>query len=169
MRQSCVTSIISRCGTNLYQTSLSSRLYYQRFHHLSKSTATCVQCHSLNEEICLPSRRVYWPQAKDSQQAMPLFIFYKLSMRLMIAEIPVWIFFSNFSKGFDMTDHHILVDELSLLGVDPVLSNFWLIDTQAVCIDNTLSECKHTHSGIPQGSKMSITLFSIMINRLLRE
>ena len=38
----------------------------------------------------------------------------------------VWIFFSNFSKGFDITDHHILVDELSLLGVDPVLSD-WIV------------------------------------------
>ena len=63
-----------------------------------------------------------------------------------------------------MIDHHILVDELSLLGVDPVLSD-WIVfltnRTEAVCIDNTLSECKHTHGGIPQGTKMSITLFSI--------
>ena len=44
----CVTSIINHCWTNKYQTSLSSWLYYQfqRFHHLSKSTATSVQFHS---------------------------------------------------------------------------------------------------------------------------
>ena len=33
----------------------------------------------------------------------------------------VRIFFSDFSKGFDLIDHQILMDELSLLGVDPVL------------------------------------------------
>ena len=33
----------------------------------------------------------------------------------------VRIFFSDFSKGFDLIDHQILVEELSLLGVDPVL------------------------------------------------
>lgn len=33
----------------------------------------------------------------------------------------VRIFFSNFSKGFDIIDHHVLMDELSLLDVDPVL------------------------------------------------
>ena len=33
----------------------------------------------------------------------------------------VRIFFSDFSKGFDLIDHQILMDKLSLLGVDPVL------------------------------------------------
>jgi len=51
-----------------------------------------------------------------------------------------------------MIDHHILMDELSLLGVDPVLSHwiksFLTNRTQAVCTDNTLSERKHTHGGI---------------------
>ena len=52
-----------------------------------------------------------------------------------------------------MIDHHILMDELSLLGVDPVLSD-WIKSsltnrTKAVYTDNTLSEWKHTHGGIP--------------------
>ena len=33
----------------------------------------------------------------------------------------VRIFFSDFSKDFDLIDHQILMDELSLLDVDPVL------------------------------------------------
>ena len=36
----------------------------------------------------------------------------------------VRIFFSDFSKGFDIIDHHILTEELSFLGVDPVLERF---------------------------------------------
>ena len=73
----------------------------------------------------------------------------------------VQIFFSDFSKGFDMIDHYTLVDELSLLSVDPVLSD-WMKSyltnrtAQAVCIDNTLSEWKNTYGGILQGTKMTL-------------
>ena len=73
----------------------------------------------------------------------------------------VQIFFSDFSKGFDMIDHYILIDELSLLDVDPVLS-YWMTSfltnrtAQAVCIDNTLSEWKNTYGGILQGTKMTL-------------
>ena len=85
----------------------------------------------------------------------------------------VRIFFSDFSKGFDLIDHQILMDELSLLGVDPVLfswiRSFLTNRTQAVRIGNVLSDWKHTHGGIPQGTKMGVTLFSVMINRLLRD
>ena len=74
----------------------------------------------------------------------------------------VRILFSDFSKGFDFIDHQILMDELSLLG-------FLTNRTQAVCIGNVLSDWKHTHGGIPQGTKMGVTLFSVMINRLLKD
>ena len=82
--------------------------------------------------------------------------------------------FSDFSKGFDLIDHQILMDELSLVGVDPVLFSwiriFFLTNrTQAVRIGNVLSDWKHTHGGIPQGTKMGVTLFSVMINRLPRD
>ena len=82
----------------------------------------------------------------------------------------VRIFFSDFSKGFDLIDHQILMEELelSLLGVDPVLfswiRSFLTNRTQAVRIGNVLSDWKHTHGGIPQGTKMGFTLFSVMIN-----
>ena len=83
------------------------------------------------------------------------------------------IFFSDVSKGFDLIDHQILMDELSLLGVDPVLfswiRSFLTNRTQAVRVGNVLSDWKHTHGGIPQGTKMGATLFSVMINRLLRD
>ena len=65
------------------------------------------------------------------------------------------------------------MDELSLLGVDPVSSDwiksFLTNRTQAVYTDNTLAEWKNTQDGIPQGTKMGVALFSIMINRVLRK
>ena len=78
----------------------------------------------------------------------------------------VQIFFSDFSKGFGMLDYHILINELHLLVWNLCyligLSHSFLTNrTQAVCIGNTLSERKHTHGDIPQGTKMGVPLFSI--------
>ena len=76
---------------------------------------------------------------------------------LSIAEIPV----SRSSFQTFQRDHYVLIDELSLLGVDPVPSDWmksFLTNTtaQAVCIDNTLSEWKNTYGGILQGTKMTL-------------
>ena len=64
------------------------------------------------------------------------------------------------------------MDELSLLGVDPLLFSwirpFLTNRTQAVRIENVLSDWKDTHGGIPQGTKMGVTLFSVMINSVER-
>ena len=66
-------------------------------------------------------------------------------------------------------DHHIpfiLIDELHFFVWNPcyliVLSQSFLTNsTQALCIGNILSEWKHTHGDIPQGTKMGVPLFSI--------
>jgi len=64
------------------------------------------------------------------------------------------------------------MDELSLLDMDPVLFSWirsFLTDkTQAVHIRDILLDWRHTIGGIPQGIKMGVTLFAIMINRFLR-
>ena len=56
--------------------------------------------------------------------------------------------------------------------MDPVLfswiRSFLRDKTQAVRIRNILSDWKHTIGGIPQGTKMGVTFFAIMINRFLR-
>ena len=39
--------------------------------------------------------------------------------------------------------------------------------TQAVRVGISLSPWRHTHGGVPQGTKLGITLFAIMINGLL--
>ena len=83
----------------------------------------------------------------------------------------VRIFFADFSKGFDIIDHNILLEELRSFDIDQTLF-FWvraflMNRTQAVRIGSSLSSWKHVHGGVPQGTKLGITLFAIMINKLL--
>ena len=82
------------------------------------------------------------------------------------------LFFADYSKGFDMIDHSVLIEELRNMHVHPVLVN-WIIAflcnrTQAVRIENIISEWKTPKGGIPQGTKLGVILFTIMTNNLLR-
>ena len=83
------------------------------------------------------------------------------------------IFFADFSKGFDMIDHSILLSELASLTIDPALINwikaFLINRLQAVRIGYSLqSEWKSPNGGIPQGTKLVVILFAVMTNDLLR-
>ena len=93
------------------------------------------------------------------QQLMPLFTSYKQSTWLYIdrGNNRVRIFFSDFSKGFDMNDNQIVMDELSLLCVDLVLFS-WIRSlltnrTQAVRVGNVLSDWKHTMEVYSKGPR----------------
>ena len=82
------------------------------------------------------------------------------------------MFFADYSKGFDMIDHSVLIEELRNMHVHPDLVN-WIIAflcnrTQAVRIENIISEWKTPKCGIPQGTKLGVILFTIMTNNLLR-
>ena len=74
------------------------------------------------------------------------------------------IFFADFSKGFDLIDHNILLEELYHLNAHPVLINwikaFLTNRKQAVRIGNSLSDWKSPNGGIPQGTKLGIILFA---------
>ena len=82
------------------------------------------------------------------------------------------LFFADFSKGFDMIDHEILISELRCLSVHPVLINwtkvFPINRTQAVRIGGTISDWKSPKGGIPQGTNLGVILFTIMANNQLR-
>ena len=83
------------------------------------------------------------------------------------------IFFADFSKGFDLIDHNVLMQELVKLEVHPTLVN-WIAAflsnrKQAVQIEDSLSEWKSPKGGIPQGTKLGVILFSIMTNNLLHD
>ena len=82
------------------------------------------------------------------------------------------LFFADYSKGFDMIDHMVLIEELTKMHVHPVLVNwitaFLCNRTQAVRIENVISEWKTPKGGIPQGTKLGAIVFTIMTNSFLR-
>ena len=83
------------------------------------------------------------------------------------------IFFADFSKGFDLIHHNILIAELAKLGVSEVIlrwiSAFLSGRRQAVGVEETLSNWTVLRGGIPQGSKLGTVLFVIMTNSLLAD
>ena len=83
------------------------------------------------------------------------------------------LFFADFSKGFDLIDHTILLHELENLQVHPALLNwiaaFLTNRKQAVKIDGVLSDWTSVNGGVPQGTKLGVILFIVMTNKLLWE
>ena len=81
------------------------------------------------------------------------------------------IFFADFSKGFDLIDHNILMDELIQLEVSPALLSWiagFLSDRlQAVKIGDKISNWLSLKGGIPQGTRLGVVQFTVMTNRLL--
>ena len=83
------------------------------------------------------------------------------------------IFFADFSKGFDLIDHSILMQELVDFVVHPVLLSwiaaFLTSRKQAVRIGRTLSDWLTLKGGVPQGTKLGVILFTVMTNKLLSD
>ena len=83
------------------------------------------------------------------------------------------IFFADFSKGFDLIDHSILMQELANLEVHPVLLSwipaFLTSRKQAVRIGRTLSGWLTLKGGVLQGTKLGVILFTLMSNQLLSD
>ena len=78
------------------------------------------------------------------------------------------IFFSDFSKGFDLVDLNVLLSELNNLDVDPHLvrwiAAFLTNRSQRVGIGNSLSHHVGLNVGTPQGTKLAPLLFRILVN-----
>ena len=90
-----------------------------------------------------------------------------------IGEIYARVFFADFSKGFDLVDHNVILCELETLGVNQLLINwigsFLSQRSQQVKIAGTLSPSVKPHGGIPQGTKLAPLLFAILVNNLASE
>ena len=74
----------------------------------------------------------------------------------------VRIFLADFSKGFDIIYHKVLLEELDSLNVDQTLV-FWIKSfltnrTQAVRVANTMSNWRRCNGSMPQGTKLGVTL-----------
>ena len=84
----------------------------------------------------------------------------------------VRIFFADFTKGFDLIDHSVSLDELKSFYIDQTLF-FWVRSfltnrIQAVRDGSSLSPWKQVSGAVPQGTKLGLTLFPVMIYRLLK-
>ena len=81
------------------------------------------------------------------------------------------IFFTDFSKGFEVIDHNILMDKLKQLEVCSALlgwiAGFLCERQQAVRIGGTLLNWHQLKGRIPQRTKQGVILFIVMTNRLL--
>ena len=133
--------ITNHCGNHLYQTHKSivipvPKVSPPREIHsdlspisLTNSVAEILEGFTNRRFLCQVDEYIYHKQFARKGQSTSHALVY-LSQAIHEANdcwnSCVWIFFSNFSKGFDMIDHHILVDEFSLLSVDPVLSD-WIV------------------------------------------
>ncbi|KAL9961061.1 hypothetical protein ACROYT_G029941 [Oculina patagonica] len=83
------------------------------------------------------------------------------------------VFFADFSKGFDLIDHTILMQELAELDVHPAMVSwiaaFLTNRKQAVRVGGTLSGWLPLKGGVPQGTKLGVILFMVMTNKLLSD
>ena len=82
--------------------------------------------------------------------------------------LPVDVRYLDFSKAFDKFPHQRLISKLRAHGIGPEISRWvenWLTDRkQRVTIKGTQSPWTSVTSGVPQGSVLGPTLFTIYIN-----
>ena len=83
------------------------------------------------------------------------------------------IFFTDFSKGFDSVDHNILIQEMELLCVHETtirwFGSFLTDRSQRARIGQVYSHPVTPNGGIPQGTKLALLLFAILVNNLCRD
>ena len=83
----------------------------------------------------------------------------------------IHVFFADFSKGFDLIDHHVFITEL--LGVHICLRNwigaFLTSRRQPVTINGIVSPPVFPYGGIPQDTRLPLLLFALLVNRLLSD
>ena len=83
----------------------------------------------------------------------------------------VRIFFADFTKGFDIIDHFILRDELRSFNIDQTLFFGYapFLPTNTSCMRRLFSVVMETSQWWrPTRKKLGLTLFAVMINKLLR-
>lgn len=76
----------------------------------------------------------------------------------------------DFAKAFDHINHRIVLNKLEDMGVPPILlrwiHSFLFNRQQRVKIGNLTSTWCYLNGGVPQGTKIAILLFLVMINDL---
>ena len=108
-------------------------------------------------------------QGKSTTHAL-VYLLHNIFPALDRGEILARAFFADFSKGFDLIDHTVILCNLETLGVNQLLIN-WIRSflshrCQQVKIPGILSPSLKPHGGIPQGTKLAPLLFAILVNNL---
>ena len=84
--------------------------------------------------------------------------------------LTTYVIFLDFKKVFDTVSHKILLNKLNEIGIPPKLSTWfssYLCNRyQKVNLDGNISDSRFVSYGVPQGSVVGPTLFSIYINNL---
>ena len=125
----------------------------------AESLITSVFNKRYNKQFALPGR--------STTQAL-IFFMHTILEALDSCGRYIRIFFSDFSKGFDLVDHNVLLSELNYLDVDPHLMR-WIAAflrnrSQRVRVGNSLSPPVGLNGGTPQGTKLVPLLFCILVN-----
>ncbi len=83
------------------------------------------------------------------------------------------LFIADFKKRFDLVDHNVIINELTRLGVHPLIirwiKRFLSNCEQCVRVGNSNSTWKKTNGSLPQGTKSGPLLFAVIINSLLKD
>ena len=103
-----------------------------------------------NKQFALPGR--------STTQAL-IFFMHTILEALDSCGRYIRIFFSDFSKGFDLVDHNVLLSELNNLEVDPHLVR-WIAAlltnrSQRVRIGNSLTPPVRINGWTPRGTKLA--------------
>ena len=99
-----------------------------------------------------------------------VYLFHSILHFLDRGNTSIRIFFAEFSKGFELVDHNVLLEELQVLNVHPSIIR-WIgaslsERSQRVRVGKSLSPPVSLHGGIPRGTKLAPLLFAILVNRL---
>ena len=121
----------------------------------------------------LPNTSLQYSRKGQSTTDAQLYILQAIYEAMDSGDAGARIFYADFSKGFDLIDHNILMTELQQLDVDEALF-YWIRAfltnrRQAVRIGGNMSDWKALNGGVPQGTKLGVILFSVMTNRLLSD
>ena len=127
----------------------------------AKSLLMCVWDKLDSKQFALPGR--------STTQAL-VYLLHTILESVDGGEMYVRMFFSDFSKGFDLVDHNVLLRELDNLDVDPHLVRWIAVfltnRNQRVKVREALSPPIWLNGGTPQGTKLAPFLFCILVNRM---